>query len=255
MRGPASSSSSSAERVKEERSDGRSDEAGGGSSLAVAVNHGASASSPPASAVVSPATTQSTMSTTGTSSLGSTSAASSQSETPPTPLHHLAPLSSVVTPAPVYSSLSGGVFSHSPGMTMSSLGSLSSSPLLPMSMGLHGLQYGSSFLSPQTPYTSLTSLPLFPSSAFSSSPPTSPYPTAGHQLLLPHLSTPHMAGVGLQQPQSSPPGMDTSSSHLMALTGASPITWTRGLRGPGVQSVVAPTAASEQSTAAAAQPQ
>ena len=248
------------EGVKDEQVRGgeaRSEESNGAASLLVP---NGTTSSPAASTVVSPATTQSTVSSSGgTALMSSTSVSgSSQSDTPPSHLHHL-PLSSVVTPAPVYSSLSSG-FTHSPGMAMSSLGgSLSSSPLMPVNMSLHGLGFPSSFLSPQTSYTSLSNLPLFPSSAFSSSPPSSPFPHNPHQLMLPHLSTPHLASLGLPSSlsassASSSPSLESGSFNaagsLMPLTSASPITWQRSLRAAQLPAPTASTPSPEQGSPA-----
>ena len=241
--------------MKEEPREARSDEADGASSLAVP--NGNTTGSPSASTVVSPATTQSTVLSGATASLSSVSVSnSSQSETPPSNLHHL-PMSSLVHPAPVYSSLTSA-FAHSPGMPLSSLsGSLASSPMLPIHMSLHGMGFPPSFLSPQTSYTSLANLPLFPSSAFSSSPPSSPFPSNPHHtLLLPHFSTPHMSSIGLAaslsaSSTSSSPSLDAVGfSGGLTLTSASPITWQRSLRVAQPQTQSASTPSLEQSSPA-----
>ena len=242
---------------QQQQREARSEESNGTTSL-VASN--SATGSPSTSTVVSPATTQSmgSSSSGGTASLSSVSVSgSSQSDTPPSHLHHL-PLSSVVTPAPVYSSLSSG-FSHSPGMALSSLGgSLASSPLLPVNMSLHGLGFPSSFLSPQTSYTSLANLPLFPTSAFSSSPPSSPFPPNPHQLMLPHLSTPHLASLGLPSSLSASSASSSPSfefvgfsNSLMPLTSASPITWQRSLRVAQLPAQTASTPSPERSSSQA----
>ena len=218
-------------QLKEEPPPGRSSSASEEPGLGTLAVPGSGATgSPSMSTILSPATTESNLSSVGRDTGAS---GSSQSGTPPTPLHGL-PMSTVVTPAPVYGTLGG--FNTSPGMTMSSLGSLTSSPLLPVNMSLHGLQFPSSFLSPQQGYASLSSLPMFPSSAFSSSPPSSPFPPAGHHMMLPHLGTPHLTGMGLgsmaASSASSSPSLETGSglTSLMGLTSASPITWQRSLR-------------------------
>ena len=150
-------------------------------------------------------------------------------------------LSLVVTPAPVYSSLAGT--SYSPNMALSSLSSLSSSPLLPLNQSM---LYSTAFLSPNTAYTSLSNLPLFPS-AFSSSPPSSPF-TSSH-LLMPGLSTPHLPGNSIGGNPSNVPnavGLDSASS-LLALTGPSPITWQRTLRAPaGLTAAITPSPEQQQ---------
>ena len=216
--------------VKAEQSDSGSSSSG--SSVAETPVSGSSTLAPPlmngaaleaTSTEVSPATTHSTMST--SSSFGTTSS-HSNGNTPPTPLTHLQTLSAVVTPAPVYSTLGGASFS--PNMQLSSLSSLSSSPLMPLNQSM---LYSSAFLSPNTTYTSLSNLPLFPS-AFSSSPPSSPF-TSTH-LLLPGMSTPHIPVTSIGGMSSSVPsgvGLD-NASNLLALTGPSPITWQRTLRAP-----------------------
>ena len=213
--------------VKAEQSDSGSSSSGSSvaetplsNSSKLAVPLANSAALEATSTEVSPATTHSSMS--AASSFGS----SSKANTPSTPLTHLQPLSAVVTPAPVYSSLAGTSFS--PNMSLSSLSSLSSSPLMPLNPSM---LYPTAFLSPNTTYTSLSNLPLFPS-AFSSSPPSSPF-TSSH-LLLAGLSTPHLniSSLGGGPAHiSSHVGMDSASS-LLALTGPSPITWQRSLRLP-----------------------
>ena len=230
--------------VKAEHSDSGSSSSSSGSSAAETPLSGSSSLAVPlansaaleaTSTEVSPATTHSSMS--AASSFGS----SSNGNTPPTPLTHLQPLSAVVTPAPVYSTLSGASFS--PNMPLSSLSSLSSSPLLPLNQSM---LYSTAFLSPNTTYTSLSNLPLFPS-AFSASPPSSPF-TSSH-LLLPGLSTPHLpvssiGGVGASSVPSAV-GLDSASS-LLALTGPSPITWQRSLRAPQATITAAITPSPEQ---------